>query len=207
VSAPVDDDEQLIERAKRGEREAFGALVKKYQRRVYATAFHITGNHGDADDVAQEALLRAYRALGGFDGRADFFTWLYRVVVNVALNHLRARRPGTPIEGGGVPEAQLTDGSSDPRVAAEGRELVAAVMRALGELAPTLRITLVLATLEEMPYRQIAETLGIPEGTVAWRVNQARKLLRRKLAAFAPETVQGSTDDVLRRTRTALGAS
>src|SRR5688572_21738923 len=87
----ADEDQTLVERARRGEREAFGHLVRKYQRRVYQTAFHITGRHGDADDAAQEAFVRAWRAIAGFDGRAQFFTWLYRITVNVALNLVRSR--------------------------------------------------------------------------------------------------------------------
>jgi RNA polymerase sigma-70 factor, ECF subfamily len=204
MAAPAGDDRPLIDRAKSGDGAAFGELVRKYQRRVYSTAFHMTGNHGDADDVAQEAFLRAYRAIGTFDGRADFFTWLYRIVVNTSLNALRARKNT-------VPSAEPKDGadpSENPVRAAEGRELVAQVVRALGELPETLRITLILVTLEDMPYKQVAETLGIPEGTVAWRVNQARKVLRKKLAALAPEApaIEGSADDLLRRSREALGA-
>src|SRR5688572_33070778 len=82
----------VVDRAKQGDRESFGILVKKYQRRVYATAFHMTGQHSDADDVSQEAFVRAFRGLPTFDGRADFYTWLHRIVINVALNHLRTRR-------------------------------------------------------------------------------------------------------------------
>lgn len=206
----MSDDGPWIDRAKQGDREAFGALVKKYQRRVYATAFHITGHHGDADDVAQEAFIRAYRAIGGFDGRADFFTWLYRIVVNTALNHLRERRRRAA-ESMDAPGAAwsppVADGSTDPRLTAESRELLTKVFRALASLPPALRLTLVLATIGDLPYRQIAEALGIPEGTVAWRVNQARKLLRRQLAVLAPDTTERSTDEVLRRTKEALGAA
>jgi RNA polymerase sigma-70 factor (ECF subfamily) len=187
-------DHELAQRAKNGDREAFALLVKKHQRRVYATAMHLTGQHSDADDVVQDALLRAYRGLAGFDGRAAFSTWLHRIVVNVALNHLRARRrPTLPIEaaeGIGQP----------PRV--EPRSEARAVLAALAELSPPLRVTLVLATVEDMPYREIAETLGVPEGTVAWRVNQARKLLRLRLQALEEVNV----DEVLRRTKKALGA-
>jgi RNA polymerase sigma-70 factor (ECF subfamily) len=199
------EDEGLIERARGGDRQAFGELVRKHQKRVYATALHLTGNHGDADDVAQEAFIRAYKGLPRFDGRADFFTWLYRIVVNTALNQLRSRKrsPSAPED---APE-RADHGTPDPRASAESREALARCLTALSELSPTLRITLVLAAVEEMPYAQIARVLEVPEGTVAWRVNQARKLLRQKLAQIAPETItEGSTDDVLRRTKEALGA-
>src|SRR5689334_15772254 len=83
-------DPDLIERARSGDRDAFSKLVTLHQKRVYATAGRMVGSHDHAEDIAQEAFLRAYRGLKGFDGRADFFTWLYRIVVNVALNHIRA---------------------------------------------------------------------------------------------------------------------
>jgi len=186
-------DHELAQRAKNGDREAFAELVKKHQRRVYATAMHLMGQHSDADDVVQEALLRAYRGLPGFDGRAAFSTWLHRIVVNVALNHLRARRrPPLPIEA--------AEGVAAPPEG-EGRGEARLVVRALSELSPPLRVTLLLATVEDMPYREIAETLGVPEGTVAWRVNQARKVLRQRLKQMS----EVNLDEVLRRTKKALG--
>src|SRR5436190_19419830 len=106
-------DPELIERARSGDRQAFGQLVVLYQRRVYATARRMVGGHADADDVSQEAFLRAYRGLKGFDGRADFFTWLYRIVVNVALNHIRAGKGRA-----GEPELR----SADPTARLEARE-------------------------------------------------------------------------------------
>ncbi len=196
------DDDGLIARARAGDRSAFAELVKKNQRRVYRMAFHMTGSHSDADDVTQEALLRAYRGLGGFDGRAELGTWLTRIVINAALNHLRARRRERPAE---LPE-ELEAGGEDPGRTAESRELVRAVLIALSELSPSLRVTLVLATIEHMPYRDIAAALGVPEGTVAWRVNQARKLLRLSLGSVAGGHEKGNVDEVLRRTRQALGA-
>lgn len=205
------EDLPLVERAKKGDREAFGQLVRKYQRRVYSAAFHMTGQHGDADDVAQEAFVRAWRALPRFDGRADFTTWLHRITINAALNHLRARKRAPTL-----PSLQQPDdpterdlpvfGSTDPRDTSLSKETITAVVKALGELSPTLRITVILATIEEMPYKQIAQALEVPEGTVAWRVNQARRLLRQKLAAFLPEVAEGSMDEVLRRAKEALGA-
>ena len=203
------DDRPLIDRAQRGDAAAFGELVRKYQRRVYSTAFHMTGNHGDADDVAQDAFVRAYRAIKTYDGRADFFTWLYRIVVNVALNALRARKHIFPSADPAGEDGGKPDPRPSPVVQLEGKELVAHVVRALASLPDTIRITLVLATLEDLSYRQIAETLEIPEGTVAWRINQGRKLLRKKLAALAPDApawAQGTADDLLRRSREALGA-
>ncbi len=201
------DDDVTVERAKRGDREAFAVLVRKYQKRVYATAFHIMGNHGDADDVAQDAFIRAFRGLHGFDGRADLFTWLYRIVVNVALNHVRARKRNAaePLDVGGHAERTRPAPGIDPARSAEARAEARRVLEAVATLSPTLRVTLVLAAVEEMPYKQIAETMDCPEGTVAWRVNQARKLLRQKLADLA-SVEEIDTDELLRRAKRAAAA-
>lgn len=197
-------DAELVRRARRGDHGAFEALVKKFQDRAYRTAYHMTGNHGDADDVAQESFLRAYRGLPSFDERAAFGTWLHRIVINSALNHLRARRRRGRTEPAEVAEA-LPAPDTDPAERTEAREEAEDVLAALEQLSPTLRETLVMATLEDMPYKDIAQTLGIPEGTVAWRVNQARKTLRKRLAARALDG-EGNVDEVLRRTKEALGA-
>lgn len=192
------DEDPDVDRARQGDREAFGRLVARYQRRVYAAALHILGNHSDADDVAQEAFVRAFRALDSFDGRADFFTWLYRITVNTALNALRGGKRGTALAHkggveaahvGGRPEA-LGQNAPDPAQKTQHAADVARVLDAIAELSPTLRVTLVLATIEDMPHKQIAEILEIPEGTVAWRVNEARRLLRQKLDPHLPIAVR-----------------
>ena len=186
MSGEEDDD---LARAKRGDRLAFTALVRKHQRRVYATALHMMGNHGDADDVAQDVFLRAYRALPSFDGRSDLFTWLYRITVNTALNHIRTKKRADQIVQVGVKETQAEGGRPErlgavdpnPRESAEMGERMRRVIGELVELSPTLRITLVLATVEGLAYRKIAELLEIPEGTVAWRINEARRQLKERL--------------------------
>jgi RNA polymerase sigma-70 factor (ECF subfamily) len=185
------DEDRDLDRARQGDREAFGRLVRRHQRRVYSAALHILGNHSDADDVVQETFVRAYKGLGSFDGRADFFTWLYRITVNTALNALRSDKRGTALSQrggteaahvGGRPEA-LGQGSLTPAQKANQASEVVRVLEAVATLSPPLRVTLVLATVEELPHKQIAELLEIPEGTVAWRVNEARRLLKLKLAA------------------------
>ena len=193
----ADDLDLDLVRARRGDRDAFGRLVRRHQRRVYAAALHILGNHSDADDVTQEAFVRAYRGLGSFDGRADFFTWQYRIAVNTALNALRSGKRGAVLHQrsgaeaahvGGRPEA-LGHGAPSPAQRAEHTGEVARVLAAVAELSPALRVTLVLATIEELPHKQIAEILQIPEGTVAWRVNEARRLLKLRLAMTQPTSV------------------
>lgn len=185
----TDEDPDLAQ-ARQGDRDAFGRLVRRHQRRVYAAALHILGNHSDADDVTQESFVRAYRGLATFDGRADFFTWLYRITVNTALNALRSDKRGAALHHrghaesahvGGRPEALGQVGQS-PAQKAQHTSEVNRVLDAVAQLTPPLRVTLVLATIEELPHKQIAEILEIPEGTVAWRVNEARRILRLKLS-------------------------
>ena len=183
-----DDDAELVARAKRGDRDAMSDLIRKYQRRVHATALHITGNQGDADDVAQDTFVKAFRSLQGFDGRSEVFTWLYRVTVNTALNHLRGRkravklaRAGEEDGQGGRPERPGQEVAPTPRQQLEVSERFRLVLSEIAELSPVLRVTLVLATVEQLPYRQIAELMEVPEGTVAWRVNEARRQLRIRL--------------------------
>jgi RNA polymerase sigma-70 factor (ECF subfamily) len=184
----MSDDVELIAAALGGQREAFADLVRKYQRRVLGTALHITGNHSDADDVAQESFVKAYRHLRDFDGRSDLFTWLHRITVNTALNHLRGHRrvdrlahAGEEAGKGARPERAGGDHQRTPREWLEVGERFRRVFQEIAELSPVLRVTLVLATVEQLPYKQIAGIMDVPEGTVAWRVNEARKQLRDRL--------------------------
>ena len=195
------DEDKDLDQARQGDREAFGRLVKRHQRRVYAAALHILGNHSDADDATQEAFVRAYKGLSTFDGRADFFTWLYRITVNTALNALRSDKRGAALHQkgnteaahvGGRPEA-LGQVAPSPAQQAQQTGEVARVLAAVASLSASLRVTLVLATIEELPHKQIAEILDIPEGTVAWRVNEARRLLKQKLAGEEPKPAAAAT--------------
>jgi RNA polymerase sigma-70 factor (ECF subfamily) len=183
------DEDPDLDRARGGDREAFGRLVRRHHRRVYAAALHILGNHSDADDATQETFVRAFRGLRSFDGRADFFTWLYRITINTALNALRGGKRGEALASrsgaeaahvGGRPES-LGQAGGDPAQRTQQNAEVQRVLLAITELSPSLRVTLILATVEELPHKQIAEILEIPEGTVAWRVNEARRLLRQRL--------------------------
>ncbi|MCA9678975.1 MAG: sigma-70 family RNA polymerase sigma factor [Kofleriaceae bacterium] len=185
----MSEDSDDLAKARQGDRDAFGALVRRYQRRVYATALHILGSHGDADDVTQETFVRAYRAIGQFDGRADFFTWLYRITVNTSLNHVRSGKRVAALAEAGATEADHAGGRPEALGAPQHTPLewltmtedVRRVLETVAGLSETLRITLILATVEQLPYKQIAEILEVPEGTVAWRVNEARRLLRERL--------------------------
>ena len=184
-----------LTRAQAGDRDAFGRLVRTHYRRIYSCVAHILGNHSDADDAAQEAFLRAYVGLAGFDGRAEFSTWLYRIAINTALNFRRKGRAvaATATAGaqqvhhlGGRPEAlanQPTNPGEQMQIDADFKRVLAKVC----ELSPSLRVTLILTTVEQLSHKQVSEILNIPEGTVAWRVNEARRMLKASLADMGSE--------------------
>lgn len=176
----MDEDRTLVEKAQGGDKTAFGELVRKHQRRVYATALQMTGDHGEADDIAQDAFLRAFMAIDRFDGRSEFHTWLYRIVVNLTINHLKRRgktRPTVETD----PRVVGASGDDDPATALEKRRFYARLVEALDALPETLKATVVLVSLQGLSHRIVAEILGCSEGTVSWRIHEARKLLREYL--------------------------
>ena len=191
------EEAQWIERAQKGDRAAFGRLVRLHHRRIYACAAQMLGDRGEAEDAVQETFLRAYRAIDRFDGRAELSTWLYRICINVSLNALRRRKrtDAADVNDPRIPEpaADPSQGNSDPRHALEGAELYRRLATALDELSPSLRSTVVLVLLEGMPQKDAAEVLGCSEGTVAWRVHEARRRLREKLGDLLDEATQKSS--------------
>ena len=195
-----------IDRARNGDRDAFGALVRKYQRRVYMTAFRMMRNHQDAHDVSQDAFIRAYRGIASFDGRSDFFTWLYRIVINVSLNHLRKarRHPALSLEEVVLPEPLLKQAGDDPSSILQQKRLLLKVGEALDDLPETLKVTVVLVILEGMSYRDAAEVLKCSEGTVGWRIHEAREKLRARLGQYLGDEKE---DELSGDTREALDVS
>lgn len=171
-----------------GDTAALRRLYDRLGPRVRAVAGRALGNPSDADDVVQETFLRAFRAIERFDGRADIFTWLYRICVNVSLNQRRRqRRVVVDLDDPRVPEAAAE--GSDPSESADQAESWRALAAAVDQLSESLRTTLVLACVESLPYKEIAQVLGCSEGTVAWRVHEARRRLRDALPpeAMAPD--------------------
>jgi RNA polymerase sigma-70 factor, ECF subfamily len=185
---------ELIERAQRGDKAAFGLLLRMHQRRVYACAVHMLGDRGEAEDSVQETFLRAWRAIDRFDGRAELSTWLYRICINVSLNALRRRKrvDASDLSDPRVPEpvADPMQGQTDPRQAAQAAQLYGRLATALDGLSPTLRATVVLVLLEGVPQKEASEVLGCSEGTVAWRVHEARRRLRLVLGDHLEESSQ-----------------
>ncbi len=191
ASAGAPSEAALLQRAQGGDQRAYGRLVRLHQRRVWSTARPLVRSESDADDVTQEVFLRAWRALGRFDGRSKLSTWLYRITVNVSLNHLRKRkrRAAGDIDDPRVPEPQAdpTQGQVDPGRVHELGELQQRLSGALEELSDTLRSAVVLGLFQGLPHKEAAEVLGCPEGTVAWRIHEARRKLKVSLGDLAPD--------------------
>ncbi|APR84233.1 RNA polymerase sigma factor RpoE [Minicystis rosea] len=188
-------DRELVEKSKAGDTQAFGMLVRRYQKRIFRLAFHLVRSGAEAEDVTQETFVRAFQAIDRFDGRSEPFTWLYRIAVNLSLNTLRSRknsRDSTPSDDPRI-EALLTETrpsqGGDPATASQQRQLAAALCDGIDALSDTLRTTLILVCIDGVAHDDASKILGCPEGTVAWRVHEARRKLREYLATrgFAGE--------------------
>ncbi len=170
------DERDLITRSCAGDLEAFESLVRAHQDRIYNLAYRLTGNREDATDAAQEAFIRAYRALPRFRRDAAFSTWLYRIATNAALDLVR-RRPA-------VPPVELTAdyrAPDNPEVEAQRRETHRRIHAALGHLPPEYRAAVVLRDLQGLDYEEIAHILQVPIGTVRSRLSRGRGALRAEL--------------------------
>jgi RNA polymerase sigma-70 factor, ECF subfamily len=182
-------DRELVDQAKGGNSSAFGVLVSRCQRRIFRLSFHLVRSGAEAEDVTQETFVRAYQALDRFDGRSEPFTWLYRIAVNLSLNQLRSRkmtRDSTPADDPRI-EALLTETrpshGRDPQMATQQKQMAAALCEGIDALSDTLRTTLILVCIDGVAHDEASKILGCPEGTVAWRVHEARRKLRDYLAA------------------------
>jgi len=183
-------DDRLVEEARRGGRGAFAELVRRHERRVYGVVFRMAGNHPDADDLAQEVFLTAWKAIGSFRRNSSFYTWVYRIAVNTSLTFLKKRsreKSRTPfhedlavaVPAGGLPSAP--EGNS---VLNELKELTD---KAISELPAHFRASFVLVAGEGLSHADAARVLGCSENTVSWRMHKARKLLRGRLKTFLEE--------------------
>jgi RNA polymerase sigma-70 factor (ECF subfamily) len=179
------DDQGLIADCLRGNTAAFGALVRRYQDRLYNSVYRLVDNAEDAQDVVQEAFLSAYQSLDGFKGDSLFFTWLYRIAVNTAISLKRKQRVVLRIEAGrdgeGGIEPHDPSELSRPGHALEQAEQEQRIHRALGRLSPEHRAVLVLKDMEGQKYETMAEVLQVPIGTIRSRLHRARLELRELL--------------------------
>ena len=182
-----ESDQRLVERVQRGDKAAFDVLVRKYQHKIVKLVTRYVHDGSEALDVAQEAFIKAYRAIHGFRGDSAFYTWLYRIAINTAKNHLVAegRRPlerGVDLQDPDQYEmqARLRDMDTPERLLLTD-EIQRTVEQAIEELPEDLRTAIVLREIEGMSYEQIAETMACPVGTVRSRIFRAREAIDQKL--------------------------
>jgi RNA polymerase sigma-70 factor, ECF subfamily len=176
-----DSDQQLVERVQQGDKRAFDLLVIKYQHRIAALISRFIRDPDEVQDVAQEAFIKAYRALANFRGDSQFYTWLYRIAINTAKNYLVARNRRPPNDDIEVDDAIFFDGADglrdidSPEENLMGEQLMAIVNQAIKDLPEDLRSALTLREYDGLSYEEIAQVMTCPVGTVRSRIFRARE--------------------------------
>lgn len=181
-AASPESDEQLVTRVQKGDKHSFDLLVLKYQHKVLALVRRFVRDHAEAEDVAQEAFIKAYRAIHSFRGDSAFYTWLYRIAVNTAKNAIdaRKRRPGSDVDIDDIGEFAVSDNlkaEDSPESLLEAQDLQKVVEATLANLPEDLRSALMLREFEGMTYEDIAHVMGCPIGTVRSRIFRAREAI------------------------------
>ncbi|ASP40905.1 RNA polymerase sigma factor RpoE [Bacterioplanes sanyensis] len=180
-------DTQLVARVQRGDKRAFDLLVVKYQHKILALVGRFVSDHAEAQDVTQEAFIKAYRALPGFRGDSQFYTWLYRIAVNTAKNFLVSRGRKTPTQ-----DIELDDAAffadeermkevDTPDALMQREQLREVVFSAIAELPEELKVAVTLRELDGLSYEDIAEVMDCPIGTVRSRIFRAREAIDKKM--------------------------
>ncbi len=190
------EDQVLVDRVLAGDDRAFARLVDKYKKRVYYLAYRMTRDHDSADELAQESFVRAYQALGGFKRGYSFYTWIYRICVNLAINFLKRETQKVSTEN--VSEVDLLRSSgygSDQLERMISSEQAAIVKRALETIPPDQKAAFLLKTHENMSYEQIASVMDCSIGTVMSRLFRARHKLRIALEAAESEPERDNRDE------------
>ncbi len=180
-------DGRLVAQAKQGDTDAFAELVRRCQEKIYYTILALTKNQQDASDLAQEAFMQAFKSLRSFRQRSSFYTWVYRIAVNLTLNFLKRRKREDAQEV--LDESQSTgNGEVDHSLSPEGRslkkELSEKMQTAIDSLPLSYRASFTLVVFQEMTHSQAARILGCSENTVSWRMHKARKMLQARLKPY-----------------------
>jgi RNA polymerase sigma-70 factor, ECF subfamily len=181
------DEAELLERARKGDSEAFGVLVERYQRRVVNVALAVVHNQDDALELAQETFVRAYENLDKFESRSSFSTWLYRIAANLAIDFWRREGRHVVLRGEDAENEmrRMPTERGDSYKAASRSELSGRLSKALEELTPEHRAVILLREVEGLSYDEISEVLQVPRGTVMSRLHYARTHLRTLLKDLA----------------------
>lgn len=187
VAPEVDVDQQLVERVQKGDKRAFDLLVLKYQHKIFAVISRFIRDHAEVQDVAQDAFIKAYRALPNFRGESAFYTWMYRIAINTAKNYLVARNRRPPASDLDVEDAEFFAGNdamhemNTPERNLLRDELQAVIDQAFQDLPEDLRTAVTLREIEGLSYEEIAEAMDCPIGTVRSRIFRAREAIDKKI--------------------------
>lgn len=180
-------DQVLIERVQNGDKQAFNLLVMKYQNKVCSLISRYIKNSGDVPDVAQEAFIKAYRAIPNFRGESAFYTWLYRIAVNTAKNHIVAQSRRPPASDVEAEDAEFYESGgalkeiSNPENLTLSEELKQVVFQAIDDLPEDLKTAMTLRELDGLSYEEIADVMDCPVGTVRSRIFRARDAVEKKI--------------------------
>ena len=187
------EDVAYIRQVQAGDRDAFRVLVERHSRTIFRVAFRVTGNEGDAEEIVQETFLRAYKAIGGFESRSNFSTWLCRIAINCSLDLVGQRKPTQPLSGtdeeGEDFELQIPSGAPSPErhvLSAEARDRV---QSAMGQLSPVERTAFVLRHFEGRSIEEISSVLKIKDGAAKNTIFRAVQKLRRVLEPLGSATL------------------
>jgi RNA polymerase sigma-70 factor (ECF subfamily) len=183
----ADTDRELVERVQKGDKRAFDLLIRKYQHKIVSVISRYVSDWSECQDVAQEAFIRAYRAIGNFRGDAQFYTWIYKIAINTAKNHLvsQGRRP--PKDDIAVDDAMLLDGGAwlkdraTPEHELLRQEIEQTVFDTVEQLPEELKTAITLREVDGLSYEEIAERMDCPIGTVRSRIFRARDAIDQKL--------------------------
>lgn len=188
---PAPDEMLLVKQARQGDLAAYDELVRRYQERIYATVYHMTSNHEDANDLAQEAFIKAFQALPSFKGGSSFYTWVYRIAVNKTINFLKQRKNRTQISLNDLdfnaehdPDLVALISEKTPRREVNLTELQEKLNDAMQKLSEPHRLVVTLHDVQGLSHEQIAEIMGCNIGTVRSRLFYARQQLQGYLAEY-----------------------
>lgn len=201
------NDQEVVERAKQGDQDAFAQLVTEHQNRVYTLALRLVNDREEAADLAQEAFVRAWQGLGSFQGESSFATWMYRLTTNVCIDHLRKQKRREGVEASvslDDPDsgwAEPADWEGDPQRKLERSEQGRALEQGLARLPDWQRRVLVLRELSGLSYQEISHTLDVDLGTVKSRIARARMSLRKILLEDGNFFLSGPSKPVKRNER------
>ena len=191
ASAEAPDDQQLVKRAQSGHLEAYDELIRRYQERIYATIYHMTANHEDANDLAQETFIKAYQALKSFKGDSSFFTWVYRIAINKTINFLKQRKNKTHLSLNDLdfnaehdPDLVALVSDKTPRRDVNLIELQEKLNGAMQKLSEIHRLVVTLHDVQGLSHEEISKIMGCNTGTVRSRLFYARQQLQAYLSDY-----------------------